>query len=69
MCRPVNKGSETMVPPLVVGLGAGEGIDAVVLGMAAVSLDPVPFDSVWSSDGKQLFPQLGAGKDASDESA
>ncbi len=35
-----------VVRALAVGLGAGERVDPVVLGMAAVALDPVPFDAV-----------------------
>jgi hypothetical protein len=31
---------------LLIGFGAGERVDAVVLGMPAVPFDPVPFDPV-----------------------
>jgi hypothetical protein len=48
-----------VVAALVVGLGASERIDAVVLGMAAVPLDPVPFDPVRGRRGEQFLPQLG----------
>ena len=51
--------SESVMPPLVVGLGAGERVDAVVLGMAAVALDPMPFDPVRRGGVDQLLPQLG----------
>src|SRR4029079_4994613 len=44
---------------LVVGGGAGERVDAVVFGVAAMTLDPVPFDSVGGGGGNQLLPQLG----------
>ena len=44
---------------LPVGLGAGEGIDPVVLGVAAVTLDPMPVDSVPRRGRDQLLPQLG----------
>ena len=42
-----------------VGFGAGERVDAVVLGMAAVALDPMPFDPVRRRGVDQLLPQLG----------
>jgi hypothetical protein len=42
-----------------VGLGAGERVGAVVLGMAAVALDPMPFDSVRLGGVEQRLPQLG----------
>src|SRR5205809_7710376 len=45
--------------PLRVGGGAGEGVDAVVLGVAAVALDPVPFDSVARDGFQQFLPQVG----------
>ena len=45
--------------PLVVGLGAGERVDPVVLGMAAVALDPMPFDAVRRGGLDQLLPKLG----------
>jgi hypothetical protein len=32
--------------PLVVRGGAGERVDSVVLGMAAVALHPLPFDTM-----------------------
>ena len=44
---------------LVVGGGAGERVDPVVFGVAAMALDPVPFDSVGGAGGDQLLPQLG----------
>ena len=50
---------EPVVRALAVGLGAGERVDPVVLGMAAVTLDPVPFDAVRRSGFDQLLPQIG----------
>src|SRR5437868_4777269 len=50
---------QAMMPPLVVGFRAGERIDPVILGMAAVALDPVPVDSMGSAGGDKLLPQLG----------
>ena len=48
-----------MMSPLLVGLGAGEGVDAVVLGMAAMALHPLPVDPVASSSVDELLPQFG----------
>lgn len=42
--------------PLLVRFSAGEGVDAVILGMAAVALDPVPFDPVRFAGVNQLLP-------------
>ena len=48
-----------MVAALVVGLGAGEPVHAVVLGVAAMAPDPMPFDPVRRGRVDQLLPQLG----------
>ena len=40
-------------------LGAGERVDALILGMAAVALDPMPFDPVRLGRVEQRLPQLG----------
>src|SRR3954451_12374648 len=48
-----------MVAPLVIGGRTGECIDAVVLGVAAMALDPAPVDSVRGRSLDQLLPQLG----------
>src|SRR4051812_3408077 len=55
----VNFISQAMMAPLIVGRGAGEGIDAVIVGMAAVPLDPAPVDPVRGGGRDQLLPQLG----------
>src|SRR5947209_20068075 len=48
-----------MMAALVVGSGAGERVDPVILGMATVALDPVPLDPVAGGGVEQLLPQLG----------
>src|SRR5262249_31338100 len=48
-----------MMRALAVGLGAGQGVDSIVLGVAAVTLNPVPFDAVPLRRLDQLLPQLG----------
>ena len=47
---------EPVVGALAVGFGAGERVDAVVFGMAAVALDPVPVDAVRRGGVDQLLP-------------
>ena len=42
-----------------LGRGAGEVVDAVVLGVAAMALDPMPFDLVRLGRVEQRLPQLG----------
>src|SRR5687767_12198414 len=44
---------------LRVGFRAGERVDAVVFGVAAVALDPMPLDPVAGDRVEQLLPQLG----------
>src|SRR6516162_10124392 len=45
--------------PLIVCCSAGQCVHAVVLRMAAVALDPMPFDPVRLRGLDQLLPQLG----------
>src|SRR4029079_10091599 len=47
-----------MMSPLLVGGSAGEGIDPVVLRVAAMPLYPVPFDSMRRRRIDQLLPEL-----------
>ena len=51
--------SEPMMPSLIIGFGAGERVDSVILGMTAVSLHPAPIDPVRSSRFDELLPQVG----------
>ena len=48
-----------MVPPLFVRRSARQGVNAVVFRVAAVTFDPVPFDSVRRCGGDELLPKLG----------
>ena len=41
---------------LVIGGGAGEGVDTVVFGVTAMTFDPMPLDSVRLSRADQLLP-------------
>ena len=52
----VNFNSQTVVAALFVGGRAGEGIDAVVLRMAAMAFDPMPFDFVRRGGFEQFLP-------------
>jgi hypothetical protein len=44
---------------LLIRLGAGQRIDAVVLGVAAVTLYPMPFDPMGRGGVDQFLPKLG----------
>src|SRR3569623_510044 len=57
--RAVVKRSEPVVRALVVRLGAGEGIDAIIFRVAAVALHPVPADPVRGFRLDQRLPKLG----------
>ena len=50
---------ESVVAPLVVRLGAGERVNAIVFRVAAVAFDPMPFDPMPRRGFDELLPKLG----------